>query len=425
MTPDLVTPGPMPRRTPHLRRKAASIVVLLAGYDLALATLIIIAGSQGVYRFAPPLLLWAAIYAMIGLKLLTNLRPLLLVLRSNGAMLAYPAMAFISAVWSIEPIHSAYSAVQLTVTYLAGIWLGWRYRPNAIAFIIVLSLLPLILLSLLNWLTGVFGAVYSDVGGLLGIFGNKNTLGRMSLLLGLAALALIFGGPPRLWHRATLLGVVAMATLALLLSKSATSAIVMVGACGLLVALTMHGYRAGFRLALWAAGVAAFLGGCVVLAFGNFDPAGGVLDLFGKSSNLTGRTSLWNIAFHQIATHPWLGVGFDAYWDSGAFLAVATIQMRFGEGLISFHNFILDIWVGTGMPGLIGIAITLGTIAYLQVRYFFATRGVEGAMMLAFFVAAIGVALFNPLLYVQHENMIVILIAFAVSARTELSARRR
>lgn len=402
--------------------KVVPIMVLLAGYDLTLATLIIIAGSQGIYRFAPPLLLWLAIYALVGLKFATNLRSMLLVLRDNIAILAYPAAAFISASWSVEPSHSLYSAAQLTVTYLAGVWIGWRYRPDAIALIIVLSLSPLIALSLINWTTGAFGEVYSDVGGLLGVFGNKNTLGRMSLLLALAAFALWLRGPRPLLRRAILLFILALAALALLLSKSATSAIIMVGAAFVLIALTMHGYRAGIRLAIAVGGVVAVIGGGALVALANLDPAGGVLDLFGKSSTLTGRTSLWDIAFHQIGAHPWLGVGFDAYWDSGLFRAADMIQQRFGEGLISFHNFILDIWVGAGVPGLIAITVTLGTIAFVFCRYFLAARDVDAAMMLAFFVAAIGVALFNPLLYAQHENMIVILIAFAVSARINLSS---
>ncbi len=422
MTTDVLTTYPMTAGVVRPRRKTASMVFLLAGYDLMLATLIVVAGSQGIYRFAPPLLLWAAIYAMIGLKFATNLRSMMSVIRDNAAILAYPAAALISAVWSVEPAHSAYSAAQLTVTYLAGFWLGWRYRPNAIAFIIVLGLSPLIALSLVNWATGMFGEVYSDAGGLLGIFGNKNTLGRMSLLLALAAFALYLDRTPRLRHRAILVCTFAVALFALLLSKSATSAIVMVAASGLLVALTMHGYRASVRLGIMVSGGLAFLLGCGLLAFGNLDPAGGILDLFGKSSNLTGRTSLWNVAVHQIVAHPWLGVGFDAYWDSGAFRAADRIQLSFGEGLTSFHNFILDVWVGTGVPGLIGIAVTLGTIATLCFRYFGASRGVEAAMMLAFLVAGVGVALFNPLLYVQHENMIVILIAFAVSARITRSA---
>lgn len=419
MTTGILTPHPA---TPHLPRsgsRSTAIVVLLAGYDLMLATLIIVAGSQGVYRFAPPLLLWAMIYALIGLKFVAHPRALLTVLRDNITMLAFPAIAFLSAAWSLEPSHSAYSAIQLTVTYLTGFWIGWRYRPAEIALIVILALSPLIALSLVNWRTGAFGEVYSYVGGLLGIFGNKNTLGRMSLLLALAALALLVGRKSRPLHRAALMGVIAMAALALFLSKSATSEIVMLAAVGLFVALTMPGYRAATRLAIFVGGVLAFLGACAVLAVSDIDPKAEVLALFGKSSSLTGRTLLWDIAYGQIGAHPWFGVGFDAYWDSGTFAAADRIQLIFGEGLISFHNFILDIWVGMGIPGLIASAVTLGTIAVCYVRYYRAGGGVDAAMMLAMFAAAIGVALFNPLLYGQHGNMIIILIALAVSAGIE------
>lgn len=402
---------------PHV--KAAWIVFMSAGYDLMLATLIIVAGSQGIYRFAPPLLLWVMVYAMVGLKFAANSRGLLSAVRGDVAVLAFPAIAFLSAVWSLAPSHSAYSAVQLTVTYLAGFWIGWRYRPKEIAVVIVLGLSPLIALSLLNWATGMFGEVYAYSGGLLGIFGNKNTLGRMSLLLGVAALGLLLAGPIRPRRAAILVGILAMAALALVLSKSATSAIFMFGAAALLIVLTMHRYRAEVRLAIIVAGTVAFLTGCALIAFGNLAPVDKVLEMFGKSSNLTGRTFLWDIALHQISLQPWLGVGFDAYWDSNAFRAADRIQLIFGDGLISFHNFVLDIWVGLGIPGLIAITVTLGTILIRYLRYYLAGRSVEAALMLALFTAAIGVALFNPLLHGQHGNMIVILVAFAVSARIE------
>jgi O-antigen ligase len=98
---------------------------------------------------------------------------------------------------------------------------------------------------------------------------------------------------------------------------------------------------------------------------------------------------------------------------------VDLIQRSYGNGVTSFHNFILDIRVAMGVAGLIAIAFTLGTIALVYARYFLTSRSVEAALMLTMLAAAIGVALFNPLLHNQHGNMIVILIAFAVSARIE------
>ena len=220
MTTGAAIPGAKAPFGAGLRRRSSAVVVALAGYDLMLATLILVAGSQGVYRFAPPLLLWLMIYALVGLKFALNLRPLVSVLRDNMTILAYPAIAFLSATWSLTPSHTLYSAFQLTVTYFAGIWIGWRYGPRQIALIMVLALSPLIGLSLLNWATGMFGNVYSYSGELLGIFGNKNTLGRMSLLLGLATLGLIFNKRTRPLHDGMMLGLFAMAMLALLLSQS-------------------------------------------------------------------------------------------------------------------------------------------------------------------------------------------------------------
>ena len=60
MTTGKVTVDPTALFAQRLHSRSSSIVLLLAGYDLMLATLIIVAGSQGVYRFAPPLLLWLA-----------------------------------------------------------------------------------------------------------------------------------------------------------------------------------------------------------------------------------------------------------------------------------------------------------------------------------------------------------------------------
>ena len=419
MTTDALTQYAVPSQGLHLRRKAGSLALVLAGYDLMLAVMIIMAGSQGIHRFVPPLLVWLAIYALVALKYATHLRTLFNVMRENLAIFTFPLVALLSTVWSVSPGASAYSGVQLIVTYMAGLWLGWRYRPGDIAFVMVLALSPLVALSLVNWLTGMFGEVYASSGGLLGIFSNKNTLGRMALLLGVVTFGLLIGRRNRPMVTLALLGIFTMSALALALSKSATSTVVMIGTAALFLALSLHLFRVGTRLVVLLVGALGLMGIFAVMAFGNIDLVDEVLGALGKSSNLTGRTSIWGLAGQQIAAQPWLGVGFDAYWDSNTFLVVDRIQRSFGNGLISFHNFVLDIWVVLGLAGIVAITLTLGSILLTYWRYYAISRDVWGAMMLAIFVAAIGVALFNPLLHAQHGNMIVILIAFTVSARIE------
>lgn len=398
-----------------------SIVWAAAAYDLALATMIIIAGSQGIHRFLPPLLVWLLIYAMISIKYAMHLRVLFDVVRQNIAIMAFPIIAFLSTAWSISPVASAYSAMQLTVTYLAAIWIGWRYKPHDIAIIVLLGLSVLIALSLVNWVTGAFGEVYAYSGGLLGVFSNKNTLGRMSLLLGIVTIALLFCQRRTLVRFVVLTAVLAMAALSLFLSKSATSAIIMLASVAIFVVLVIHRCPASVRLGLLGIGVGAVLAAMLSMAFGGFDPVDKVLDAFGKSSNLTGRTMLWGLAWQQISETPWLGVGFDAYWGSGAFLAVDHVQRAYGEGLVSFHNFVLDIWVTLGVPGLIGISVTLMAIAWTTLCYYWRSTDVWPAMTLTLLVAGVGVASLNPLLHAQHGNLIVIYVALAVSSRIEIA----
>ncbi|MEM9395657.1 MAG: O-antigen ligase family protein [Pseudomonadota bacterium] len=402
-------------------RPLSSYVLVAAAYDLLLAVMIIVAGSQGIHRFLPPLLLWALVYAMVSLKYAMHTRALFDVLRQNTAIMAFPMVAALSSVWSISPGASAYAAMQLIVTYMAAIWMGWRYRPRDIAMIVLLGLTPLIALSLVNWATGMFGEVYSYAGGLLGVFSNKNTLGRMSLLLGIVTIALLIDRRSTLPRRALLFGIFASAAFALFLSKSATSAIVMLASAGLFILLTQHRYPAWIRLSLFGVGSIGVMALLFAMAFGGFDPVEEVLGAFGKSSNLTGRTMLWGLATLQISETPWFGVGFDAYWESGTFLAVDQMQRAYGDGLISFHNFVLDIWVALGISGVIGITVTLTSIALTAMRFYSVSNEVWPAMTLTLFVAGVGVALFNPLLHAQHGNLIVILVALAVSSQIEIA----
>ncbi|MEM7076244.1 MAG: O-antigen ligase family protein [Pseudomonadota bacterium] len=399
--------------------RSRHLVWTAACYDLTLAVMIIVAGSQGTYRFAPPLLLWLAIYIMLTLKFVTRLHTLFDALRQNIAILAFPVVAALSTVWSVAPGASAYAAMQLFMTYMAGFWIGWRYRPKDIAIIVLLALSPLIFLSLVNWATGVFGEVYSYSGGLLGVFNHKNILGRMSLLLGIVAIALLASRPSKFTGAVFPGCVLVLSGCALFLSKSATSTIVMLSATVVFVALTQRRYSNSVRLLMLGLGILAVAAVIVSIGSGGFDPIQDTLGTFGKSSTLTGRTKLWDFGVQEVSRQPWLGVGFKAYWDNGTSLAVDHIRRSFTDSIFSFHNFILDIWLYLGIPGLIAISITLTAIGASFVRYYVLSSEVWPAMALTLLFAGIGVAFFNPLLHGQHGNVIVILVALAVSAKIE------
>src|SRR3546814_3598562 len=92
---------------------------------------------------------------------------------------------------------------------------------------------------------------------------------------------------------------------------------VSLGLCVLAPVLLTRGAPAPLRLFSYLAGVAG--AGIAVWAMAVFqlDPVEIALDALGKERTLTGRSILWEYAMTQIEMQPWLGNGFDAFWNGG------------------------------------------------------------------------------------------------------------
>ena len=65
---------------------------------------------------------------------------------------------------------------------------------------------------------------------------------------------------------------------------------------------------------------------------------------------LTGRIPLWEALVPEIKEHPWLGVGFAAFWNPGVLF---SMEQRAGFPVVSAHNGFLDMLLGTGIIGLV------------------------------------------------------------------------
>ena len=116
-------------------------------------------------------------------------------------------------------------------------------------------------LSILNLATGAFQPVYSDVGGLLGIYTSKNMLGHYSLFALLIALSLMLSAPdemprPARWIAAPALVICA---LAVVLSKSMTAVVLMPCYAGLVLLLNRDRLPPALRAASTATSSSAQL----------------------------------------------------------------------------------------------------------------------------------------------------------------------
>jgi len=76
-----------------------------------------------------------------------------------------------------------------------------------------------------------------------------------------------------------------------------------------------------------------------------------VADLLGKRTDISGRFDIWGMVLEEIDKHPWLGVGFGAFW-MGTGSASQSIIDRLYWLPFQAHNGYLDIYNELGIIGL-------------------------------------------------------------------------
>jgi O-antigen ligase len=77
-----------------------------------------------------------------------------------------------------------------------------------------------------------------------------------------------------------------------------------------------------------------------------------ILAVFGKKSDLTGRTELWGQVLTAIGRHPWHGYGVYSFWV-GMYGPSAAVIEAVGWDVPHAHNGLLDLLLDVGAIGLI------------------------------------------------------------------------
>lgn len=74
------------------------------------------------------------------------------------------------------------------------------------------------------------------------------------------------------------------------------------------------------------------------------------------TASLSSRLPLWDILLTEVEKHPWIGVGFAAFWDPDSF---ARMELLVGRSVVSAHNGYLEEVLSTGLVGLILLLVFL------------------------------------------------------------------
>lgn len=342
--------------SPGVAAFAVAVLVLSTGAFVVLRT------DGGEASSPLVLILWLAAYAVATLGLLDQRfrqrRPLPLPVLFLGFVL----WALLSTTWSVAAPVSLRRAIALGGTLAVGLFLAQRLRPVDVFEAVRRATVIVAVASLVLYAVGdprVLDGVHQT---LRGVVATKNTLGRIMAigLIATAAAALLDR------RRRRRCGVSALPlVLALVLTESAGGMILAaVGVIAIGAAALWrfdHG-KAALPLVLFATSGALVL---LLLAFGLSVES--LLAFTGRDTTLTGRTDIWAQSLEAGAQRPLLGAGYGAFWGVGSSEgsdAAARISARLAEPVANAHNGLLEIWLDTGM---VGVVLAIAVLARLLV----------------------------------------------------------
>lgn len=308
-------------------------------------------------------------------------------------LIALVAWVGLTLLWSPLPDASFKSWLRLVLTLMVATVLAHGYRGRMLDFlsdgllILMLVLLPSIAVALLKPGVGQ-ESVAGIAGAWRGITAQKNTLGLAAALAAAAYFVLLLTRPRDTiakWWMA------AVAVLCLLGSRSSTSLAMTVLISGIFwLFYRQHLNSFAWLSRLFLVLVLAVMG-YIYLYFMWYSQiptwsgfVGSVAQWFGKGSDLSGRTDIWPLVWAEIEKHPWLGLGYAAFWRGDGSASQYIADLLYWAPTTA-HNGYIDLINEVGLVGLLLFG-ALCTAQLVRIAHLHKQQRVEAAIHLALLV---------------------------------------
>ncbi|HEY4032071.1 MAG TPA: O-antigen ligase family protein [Caulobacteraceae bacterium] len=311
------------------------------------------------------------------------------ILKTRWVLLAVPAFALISVLWSEAPDVSAKYGVEMWLTAAAGIGLSAALRPTGMLKGACLAFAVYMGLALVAGRYTMMGeADGGAASAFTGLGDGKNLVADIAstgTLIAITTLLVSLRQKKPMWA-AIAFGTLVVAVRIVIMARSAGAMLAVAGAATALIILAVLSLMP--RLGRIGAIVLTFASvGIFAAAFqnlGNFLLGLG-LQMFDKDSTLTGRTYLWYRAHDLIAEKPWFGRGLYAFWRQGNTDAEGLWQYAgiLGRSGFNFHNTLVELMVQLGIVGA-AIFVLVGLIGLLGLVRHFVQRP---SLMMCFWLA--------------------------------------
>ncbi|KKN63838.1 hypothetical protein LCGC14_0497680 [marine sediment metagenome] len=370
----------------------------------------------------------AALMFLVACGALVIWRPQLILIETRNAWLLWAVAGWcaLSVFWSNAPGLTLRYAIQLGLTFAIAIAAASRLSVTA-------TLRVVLVVTLIVGLASIGLGRVNGNGLWTGIFGSKNALSQSATVMVIAAAAVLIDRRGRggwVWLAALNL------TIGMILLNKAGSAggtiATMLAVLGMLSLWTMRRLTSWQRIFL---GFLMVLGTIfvIMLVIGYFDAFAQVfLAATGKEITLTGRTDLWRIAFSEIARHPFLGQGFQAFWVPGNALA-ESLWAEFGittKTGFHFHHTLISNAVEIGLIGVMLQIVVFFSTLVIILRWALAAPCAESIFLAGFMMRQFILMNSEVVFFTQFDTVSMLMAmtaVFAIRARREalVPAKRR
>jgi exopolysaccharide production protein ExoQ len=300
---------------------------------------------------------WIGFAITLGL-LVINFRAVMAIAPRDILLWLLVLITLISPLWSDLPVETVQNVIPLLRVTVFGIYFATRYtlreQVELIAWTFGSAAIISVFVSLALPFYGVMG--YGIItnsqqivhqGVWRGAFIHRNILSAMMTICFLSSLFCMIRVSGFRWVGWVFLG---LSTFLILISAAKASPVILV-----IVLLLIPFYRAmrwNYHTAVpFFVIMALIVGSAVVFSVVNAEE---ILNSLGRDITLSGRTNYWELMLYKAQERPWLGYGYDAFWEGDWQGEVADVwrYLQDGDEPPHPHNGFLALWLNVGLVGL-------------------------------------------------------------------------
>ena len=347
----------------------------------------------------------------------------------NPFLILFVLYCGLTMLWSPQPVVTLKRVIQLVGLIIAAIAISPPVgRPRQLLDTLLGLFMGMMLISVLVVLILPHIGIDAELNrAWRGIFPQKNGLGAASALCAIFWVRQLMEKrmPPTL----CVFGIMFSVSL-LIMTKSTTALLVFMLCCSFYLALRrryLAGLFDGSRLRLTVAFVIVS-GLMLFYIFESRLPSWPeiffpIQYFFNKSVDLTGRTEIWQLVFLEISKHPWLGIGYGAFWLGEGSASQYIIDVMHWVPLQS-HNGYLDI---LNELGFVGIGLFIGVMLFhiFNLTRFMKIDREEAAIhwMLLLFILISNITESELFRGISFQNILFIFSSVVVSSRLTMYRR--